>query len=82
MLTQCDCKTTAHKIGCPFGNMSEFDQTAPRQPQFPIQPNTFPSTPNRGWECPTCHKCYAPWARKCDSCGESGITITMQQDGI
>lgn len=21
-----------------------------------------------GWECPRCHKCYAPFVRECDEC--------------
>ena len=25
---------------------------------------------NMGWECPVCHKCYAPWAPDCETCGK------------
>ena len=28
----------------------------------------------KGWECPRCHRVYAPWKDKCDYCGNSTNT--------
>jgi len=31
---------------------------------------TITSTPNSGWQCPACMKCYAPHVEECRTCGK------------
>ena len=33
-------------------------------------------TANMGWECPRCHRVFAPYVSQCVSCGEPSVTVT------
>ena len=47
----------------------------PANPLAPFAPLTQPS---KGWECPKCGRCYAPWVPDCEVCGKEK---SVQQDG-
>ena len=36
----------------------------------------YNSVENRGWCCPKCGKCYAPWVSVCPQCGGNSSPIT------
>jgi hypothetical protein len=29
---------------------------------------------SKGWQCPNCGHCYAPWISECSQCNDSGDT--------
>ena len=31
----------------------------------------------KGWECPKCGKCYAPFVKECESCNNTTTTTTI-----
>ena len=46
------------------------DQNWPNKPNVPNDPLKFVPDTNKGWECPRCHRCYAPWVPDCETCGK------------
>lgn len=38
-------------------------------------------TRKTGWECPRCHRCYAPWVEECKHCGGSITSGTFTVSG-
>lgn len=49
------------------------DPPAPAMCRCPIQLSGL-NAPALGWECPRCHRCYAPTVQRCEGCGGDGTT--------
>ena len=40
-------------------------------------------TPQTGWQCPSCKRCYAPWVSMCNFCPTvTGNTSTISLDNV
>lgn len=37
-----------------------------------------PAPPQRGWECPKCGRCFAPWVLECSHCGKGAYDFIYQ----
>ena len=67
--------------------ISMYMVNIPNDDTWPNEPNKFvptPQVPNRGWECPKCGRCYAPWVPDCEVCGKvgtvAGVTTSTSAD--
>ena len=71
--TVCDCQGTAHEADC-FVIRSAFSSV----PWNVLTPIPQAASARQGWECPRCHRTYAPWFPRCDRCD---VEVTAAEEG-